>query len=111
MGGKLVDIYSSVYRYQIRFVLQYTGSGPRQFIRNLGGIDDWAGMLKAIETGGEEIDKAIENMANGRIWDRLQTVDKRLEDLNEGQKRVGDAVGVSREPHSNRIRHMLTRLC
>ncbi|SPO07206.1 uncharacterized protein DNG_09900 [Cephalotrichum gorgonifer] len=89
---KLVDIYSGVYRYQIRFVLQYSRRALNRLVRNLWGADDWAGMLKSIEVMGKEFDGAIRKMTDGQIMDGLQRVDMRLEGLKEDLKRIEDTM-------------------
>lgn len=71
--AKVVSLYTKVYVYQIRIVLQYSRSKPHRFVRNAIGADDWKKMVGDIEPLSQQIDKGVQDLTNGKVFETWQT--------------------------------------
>ncbi|KAI1103866.1 hypothetical protein F4804DRAFT_352610 [Jackrogersella minutella] len=85
---KVVDVYTRVYEYQIRFVIHYRQNKALRKGRNALSADDWKTKWTEIESISRLIDAGIHDLMDGKtreIWtsvNDIKTSVVRIEDLH-----------------------------
>lgn len=92
-----MKIYSRVYVYQIRFVLQYARNKPHLSLRNLLSADDWKNMWTNIESISQSVDRAIHDRVGAKTmetWEAMVYIKESNEEIERCQKATLAAVQV-----------------
>lgn len=99
--SQVVSVYTQVYVYQMRFVLQYARNKIHRVMRNLVTADKWKQMWMDIETTSQRIDQGVQHRVTTRtldIWKAVDDIKTRDADLKSLQQTVLAAVQVSSPP-------------
>lgn len=98
--SQVVSVYTQVYVYQMRFVLQYARNKIHRVMRNLVTADKWKQMWMDIETTSQRIDQGVQHRVTTRtldIWKAVDDIKTRDADLKSLQQTVLAAVQTSNE--------------
>ncbi|KAF4974216.1 hypothetical protein FZEAL_8854 [Fusarium zealandicum] len=82
---KLVNLYSQVYKYEIRFVLQYGRKKAQRALRIMLIADGWKILSADIQSTSKSIDQGWQD----RVAARSLETWKRLEEVSEGLEKMG----------------------
>ncbi|KAK3994352.1 hypothetical protein QBC44DRAFT_43713 [Cladorrhinum sp. PSN332] len=90
IGTELVSLYTKVYIYQIRLVLQYSRHKVHRLARNAVSADDWKTLWEEIDSIAQDIDKGVDSTVNGytikgldTLIEKNRTIHELVEDGNE----------------------------
>ncbi|KAH6960223.1 hypothetical protein DER45DRAFT_557288 [Fusarium avenaceum] len=88
---RIIKVYTIVYQYQIRIILQYAHGKPRRMVGDMFLRNDWKKMTKDINEKDNEIDRAVNSVAQSWLKDHLDRVDYSI------KKSVRKVVDLHRE--------------
>ncbi|KAI1134357.1 WD40 repeat-like protein [Hypoxylon sp. FL0543] len=77
LQAKTIELYSNVYKYQIRVVLHFGRSTLGRYSRDLVVSNDWKGMIQKLKATETEIDRDQQSLSNHLI----DKIDEKLEDF------------------------------
>ncbi|GLA83435.1 hypothetical protein AtubIFM56815_007629 [Aspergillus tubingensis] len=86
---KFVDMYSQIYIYQLRLIKHFRHHKAARYFENLKdslGDENWSTSLTKLETTRDSLDRDLESVTNGMIFEIGSEVDKfskMVEDLKE----------------------------
>ncbi|BCS07109.1 hypothetical protein ALUC_11490S [Aspergillus luchuensis] len=86
---KFVDMYSQIYVYQLRLIKHFRHHKAARYFENLKdslGDEDWSTSLNKLQTTRDSLDRDLESVTNGMIFEIGSKVDKfskMVEDLKK----------------------------
>lgn len=102
--SKLVGIYTKVYVYEIRFVLQYGRGRVHRTARDMVVTDGWKHMWSSIESASHKIDQAVQEHVSARSLEAMNDITTRTETIEALQRETLKSVEVSRpDPRTSHI--------
>lgn len=86
--AEIVELYTEIYYYQMRFIRHYSRHKPAQIVRGALGSADWKASLSTIEKKGEEISNKLSRMDIQRLRDVFNLLESDLRSMNEGMGKL-----------------------
>ncbi|OBT63596.1 hypothetical protein VE03_07330 [Pseudogymnoascus sp. 23342-1-I1] len=83
---KLVNLYSQIYVYEIRFVLQYARGRAHRASRNAVAADDWNSIWADIKSTSQMIDQGVQEHIGARTVEAVNDIIARAENIENLQQ-------------------------
>ncbi|OTA93801.1 hypothetical protein M434DRAFT_30643 [Hypoxylon sp. CO27-5] len=77
LQSKTIELYSKVYKYQVRVILHLEHSTLTRHLRDLGVSDDWKGMIETLKATEREIKDDLQGLSNHTS----KKIDEKFEDF------------------------------
>ncbi|OTA59106.1 WD40 repeat-like protein, partial [Hypoxylon sp. EC38] len=77
LQSKTIELYSKVYKYQVRVILHLEHSALTRYLRDIGVSDDWKGMIETLKATEREIKDDLQGLSNHTS----KNIDKKFEEF------------------------------
>lgn len=90
----MIEVYTNIYVYQIRIILQYNRSKLHRLSRDAVTADGWTDIVKRVDTIDTSISSAVRQLSESFGKEKMNTISAKVEEVKTLQLVISQDVKV-----------------